>query len=98
MLSSANLQVVAPSQHKPTRPNSLDVQISLAPSQTHGLRNNNNMNEVAGVPISTPSNGITFNFTSLMEGGTGLTPVQPCATQQQKSQPEIGSPDTLVSL
>ncbi|XP_077296823.1 transcription factor kayak isoform X3 [Arctopsyche grandis] len=100
MLSSANPQVVAvPSQNmpKPNRPNFLNVPLSLTPSQSHGLKNNSNLSEVAGIAITTPSNGIPFNFESLMEGGTGLTPVQPCATQQQKSQPEIGSPDVMNS-
>lgn len=67
--------------------------------------------EVAGVPITTPSNGIPFNFDSLMEGGTGLTPVSTplapsCSTQQRNnnltSAVDLSSPETnppkLVSL
>lgn len=47
-------------------------------------------NEVAGIPITTPSSGITFNFDSLMEGGTGLTPVSTplvpsCSSQQRNN-------------
>ncbi|XP_066586955.1 transcription factor kayak isoform X2 [Prorops nasuta] len=65
--------------------------------------------EVAGVPITTPSSGIPFNFDSLMEGGTGLTPVSTplipsCSTQQRNnlSAVDLSSPDAnppkLVSL
>ncbi|XP_012272140.1 transcription factor kayak isoform X2 [Orussus abietinus] len=65
--------------------------------------------EVAGVPITTPSSGILFNFDSLMEGGTGLTPVSTplvpsCSTQQRSnlSAVDLSSPDAnppkLVSL
>jgi fos-like antigen len=47
-------------------------------------------NEVAGIPITTPSSGIPFNFDSLMEGGTGLTPVSTplipsCSSQQRNN-------------
>ncbi|CAH2217070.1 jg23418, partial [Pararge aegeria aegeria] len=73
-----------------------------------------NSNKIAGIEISTPSNGIPFNFDSIMEGGTGLTPVyphphphphshphpHPCA-QQQRITPDLSSPDahnSLVSL
>ncbi|XP_015120731.1 transcription factor kayak isoform X2 [Diachasma alloeum] len=66
-------------------------------------------NEVAGVPITTPSSGIPFNFESLMEGGTGLTPVSTplvpsCSSQQRNniSAVDLSSPDAnppkLVSL
>lgn len=66
-------------------------------------------NEVAGVLITTPSSGIPFNFDSLMEGGTGLTPVSTplipsCSTQQRNniSAVDLSSPDAnppkLVSL
>lgn len=58
-------------------------------------------NKIAGIEISTPSNGIPFNFDSLMEGGTGLTPVHPhphpCA-HQNRAAPEIASPDSHNSL
>lgn len=56
---------------KPSRPSSLAVPFTLTPSQTlAGAR----INDFSGIPISTPSTGI-FNFDSLMDGGTGLTPV-----------------------
>lgn len=64
--------------------------------------------DVAGMPITTPTSGIPFNFDSLMEGGTGLTPVTTplipsCSTQQRSnlSAVDLSSPDAnpkLVSL
>ncbi|XP_032676417.1 transcription factor kayak isoform X3 [Odontomachus brunneus] len=61
-----------------------------------------------GMPITTPTSGIPFNFDSLMEGGTGLTPVTTplipsCSTQQRSnlSAVDLSSPDAnpkLVSL
>lgn len=65
--------------------------------------------DVAGMPITTPTSGIPFNFDSLMEGGTGLTPVSTplipsCSTQQRNnlSAVDLSSPDAnppkLVSL
>ncbi|KAE8572967.1 Putative Transcription factor kayak [Halyomorpha halys] len=62
--------------------------------------------EVDGVPITTPTAGIPFNFESIMEGGTGLTPVSgplipSCATQQRNAGcVDLSSPDSskLVSL
>ena len=70
------------------RPNSLAVaspfQPALAPPRPVPT---SNWSEIAGIAITTPSSGIPgFNFDSLMEGGTGLTPVVPspsCSTQQQ---------------
>jgi len=72
-------------------------------------RSSANWNEIAGIAITTPSSGIPgFNFDSLMEGGTGLTPVVPspsCGTQQQRSAVlpvDLSSPEAvnrkLVSL
>ncbi|XP_017767688.1 PREDICTED: transcription factor kayak isoform X2 [Eufriesea mexicana] len=56
--------------------------------------------DVAGMPITTPTSGIPFNFESLMEGGTGLTPVSTplipsCSTQQRNnvSAVDLSSPD-----
>ncbi|XP_055380853.1 transcription factor kayak isoform X2 [Condylostylus longicornis] len=52
------------------RPNSLNVPLTIPPSQAH-------LNKIVsdcGVTITTPSNGV-FNFESLMDGRTGLTPV-----------------------
>jgi len=64
--------------------------------------------EIAGIAITTPSSGIPgFNFESLMEGGTGLTPVVPspsCSTQQQRNNAsaiilpvDLSSPDASVN-
>lgn len=87
---------------KPCRPNSLNV-ISTAPKT--------NISDIAGIPITTPSTGIQFNFDSLMVGGTGLTPVQAplvpsCSTQQRNipisaadmTSPDACGPPKLVSL
>ncbi|RZF33119.1 hypothetical protein LSTR_LSTR014640 [Laodelphax striatellus] len=61
----------------------------------------------ASVPISTPTSGVNFNFDSLMEGGTGLTPVSgplapSCSSQQRSHAPDLSSPVSvnteLVSL
>ncbi|KAF5275172.1 hypothetical protein FQR65_LT04204 [Abscondita terminalis] len=85
---------------KPNRPSSLNV-----------CNIKNNVSELAGISITTPSTGIQFNFDSLMVGGTGLTPVSAplvpsCSTQQRNiptTHADISSPDTcgppkLVSL
>lgn len=48
---------------RPNRPNTLNVPIIIQPSQA-----------LDTILINTPSNG-TFNFDSLMEGRTGLTPI-----------------------
>lgn len=86
---------------KPSRPNFLNV----------GATAPKNVSDMIGVPISTPSTGMIFNFDSLMGGGTGLTPVSTplvpsCSTQQRNipvSISDLASPDTcgppkLVSL
>lgn len=88
---------------KPSRPNSLNVG-ATAPVSKHS-------DILAGIPISTPSKGMTFNFESLMGGGTGLTPVSAplvpsCSTQQRNipismadlSSPDACGPPKLVSL
>ncbi|EFA10699.1 kayak isoform A [Tribolium castaneum] len=88
---------------KPCRPNSLNV-MSTAPK-------NNSISDIAGIPITTPSTGIQFNFDSLMVGGTGLTPVSAplvpsCSTQQRNiptsaadmTSPDACGPPKLVSL
>ncbi|XP_063539483.1 transcription factor kayak isoform X2 [Cydia strobilella] len=62
---------------RPSRPNFLQVPLFLTPAQIHNNKAIANSNKIAGIEISTPSNGIPFNFDSLMEGGTGLTPVHP---------------------
>lgn len=97
------LNQMAPTMAKPNRPSSLNVPQSFVPAQ------HKNMTEVAGIPISTPSTGIPFNFDSLMDGGTGLTPVSAplvpsCSSQQRNlpisdlSSPDAGGPPKLVSL
>ncbi|RZC40512.1 kayak, partial [Asbolus verrucosus] len=90
---------------KPSRPNSLNV-VSTAP-----VGKNNNVTDMAGISITTPSTGIQFNFDSLMVGGTGLTPVSAplvpsCSTQQRNiptsaadmTSPDACGPPKLVSL
>lgn len=78
--------IAAPPAPRP-RPTSLPVAspFTNAPPRS----SNNNWHEIAGIAITTPSSGIPgFNFDSLMEGGTGLTPVVPspsCGTQQHRS-------------
>jgi len=93
---------------KPSRPSSLPV--SIFPSKPVIATT---ISEVAGVPITTPSAGIPLNFDSLMEGGTGLTPVSgagfismipSCSSQQRNSNgidfpsPDTSYPPKLVSL
>ncbi|XP_045453357.1 transcription factor kayak isoform X2 [Melitaea cinxia] len=113
MLSAANPAVVTSANSldtppvRPSRPNFLQVPLTVTPAQIHNNKALGNNNKIE-VEISTPSNGIPFNFDSLMEGGTGLTPVHPhplappphpCA-QQQRAAPDLASPDhgSLVSL
>lgn len=76
LMSSASKRTPTSTGHlglmmKPNRPSSLAVPFTLTPSQTlAGVRSS----DLPGIPIQTPSTGI-FNFDSLMDGGTGLTPV-----------------------
>lgn len=100
MLSSTTVPI-----SKPSRPNSLNV-AATAPLTK------NNVQEIAGISITTPSTGIHFNFDSLMVGGTGLTPVSAplvpsCSTQQRNipvtsvdviTSPDNCGPPKLVSL
>ncbi|CAH0728268.1 unnamed protein product, partial [Brenthis ino] len=117
MLSAANPAVVTAASLdtppvRPPRPTFLQVPQTLTPAQIHNNKALGNNNKIAGIEISTPSNGIPFNFDSLMEGGTGLTPVHPhphphahphphshahCA-QQQRAAPDLASPDAHSSL
>ncbi|KAL4705753.1 hypothetical protein ACJJTC_018352 [Scirpophaga incertulas] len=93
---------------RPARPTFLHVPLNVNPAQTHKMKALNG-NGGPGVEISTPSNGIPFNFDSLMEGGTGLTPVHPhpCGLRSMlpalpsRLAPDQPSPDahgSLVSL
>ncbi|KAJ1529265.1 hypothetical protein ONE63_006065 [Megalurothrips usitatus] len=90
------LSMPAPSvQPKPSRPTSLPVA-----SHTN-LRST--ASEIAGISITTPSTGIPLNFDSLMDGGTGLTPVSgplvPSCSSQQRNQNcvDLASPDSNIS-
>jgi fos-like antigen, invertebrate len=84
------------------RPSSLNVPANLKPSDFLARKG---VAEAAGVTINTPSAGM-FNFDSLMEGGTGLTPVNPlipCSTQNRNPmemmlQTPTSEPSKLVSL
>ncbi|XP_046401387.1 transcription factor kayak isoform X2 [Ischnura elegans] len=62
---------------RPSRPTTLSVAAAFAPAHhmIPGGAGSAASEVVAGIPITTPSAGIPFNFDSLMEGGTGLTPV-----------------------
>uniref|UniRef100_A0A1W7R9H3 Transcription factor kayak, isoforms D/sro n=1 Tax=Hadrurus spadix TaxID=141984 RepID=A0A1W7R9H3_9SCOR len=92
------------SQMKPlSRPTSLPVSSAFTnPDGSSALKVNTTFSDATGIPISTPSNGI-FNYESLMEGGTGLTPVSSslvslnssCGVQQRSSSSDLSSPDTM---
>lgn len=122
LLSTANPVIASTSTNqsfntsaiaKPSRPSSLGLPMTLTPSQA--LNMNKNIADIAGVQITTPSNGVTFNFDnklnnlnfdSLMDGGTGLTPVSqpllPTCSSQNKSPLDLATPTSepskLVSL
>lgn len=86
---------------KPNRPSSLNVPFQMPPSQTIGMTKN--IADMAGIQITTPSNVVAFNFESLMDGGTGLTPVaMPSCSTQTKSPLDLATPTNepskLVSL
>ncbi|GLH07714.1 Transcription factor kayak [Gryllus bimaculatus] len=97
----------ATSGAKPPRPNSLPVSAAFTPSQ-NALKAAVSVAEVVGIPLQTPTSGLPFNFDSLMDGGTGLTPVSgplvPSCSSQQRSSGcvDLSSPDSvppkLVSL
>lgn len=65
----ANQSLNTPTICKPSRPSSLNVPLTMTPSQA--LIMNKNVADIAGVQITTPSTGVMFNFDSLMDGGTG---------------------------
>lgn len=83
----------------PTRPNRLNFR-PIPSMPTLGLHKN--VSEMAGVSITTPSAGV-FNFDSLMEGGTGLTPVvsQPlmpnCPSPMNRHAMELTTPTSEPS-
>lgn len=80
---------------RPARPASLDVKSSSYPLRNIPLD--------TGVGISTPSSGL-FNFDSLMDGGTGLTPIAaPISLQSNRGPldlitPTSTEPSKLCSL
>lgn len=89
---------------RPPRPTTLSVAAAFAPAHHIMQGGGSAASEVAGVPITTPSSGIPFNFDSLMEGGTGLTPVSAantagmppllvpsCSSQQRSSGTAVGT-------
>lgn len=84
-----------PAQTKPSRPTSLPV-------ASHSILRSS-ASEIAGISITTPSTGIPLNFDSLMDGGTGLTPVSgplvPSCSSQQRNQNgvDLSSPDSNIS-
>lgn len=90
--------VAAPARPRPT---SLPVASLFQPTPAPPPRSSN-WNEIAGIAITTPSSGIPgFNFDSLMEGGTGLTPVVPspsCGTQQQRNGTGVSAAANTSSL
>ncbi|XP_034487405.1 transcription factor kayak isoform X3 [Drosophila innubila] len=87
-----------------TRPNTLNVQRPFGGQLQAGV-DGKAPTQIQGVPIQTPSTG-TFNFDSLMDGGTGLTPVSgplvPTCSSQNKHPLEMPTPTSepskLVSL
>lgn len=88
------------------RPNTLAVQRPFANPMHLTMPNKaGGRTEIQGVPIQTPSTGV-FNFDSLMDGGTGLTPVSgplvPNSSSQNKHPLELptptAEPSKLVSL
>lgn len=86
---------------KPNRPSSLNVPYQMPPSQT--LCAAKNIADIAGIQITTPSNVVAFNFESLMDGGTGLTPVaMPTYSSYNKTPLDLATPTSepskLVSL
>lgn len=86
---------------RPTRPDSLPVRTG----NSFPLLNVRNIMplDTAGVGISTPSSGL-FNFDSLMDGGTGLTPIAaPISLQSNRGPldlitPTSTEPSKLCSL
>ncbi|XP_068155034.1 transcription factor kayak isoform X3 [Drosophila tropicalis] len=88
------------------RPNTLAVQrpfaapMQLNAAGTGGVDGKGAPIQIQGVPIQTPSTGV-FNFDSLMDGGTGLTPVSgpliPNCSSQNKHPLELPTPTTEPS-
>ncbi|XP_055524252.1 transcription factor kayak isoform X2 [Wyeomyia smithii] len=78
------------SSGRPTRPASLDVKATTP----FPLLNVRSIAMETGVGVSTPSNGL-FNFDSLMDGGTGLTPIAaPISLQSNRGPLDLITPST----
>lgn len=97
---TASTSTVVASGGRPARPDSLPVRTGT----TFPLLNMRNIVPLdAGVGISTPSSGL-FNFDSLMDGGTGLTPIAaPISLQSNRGPldlitPTSTEPSKLCSL
>ncbi|XP_073999243.1 transcription factor kayak [Rhodnius prolixus] len=89
----SNITILPPKRNGGKRPTSLPVPTAMLTPD--------------GIPITTPTAGILFNFDSLMDGGTGLTPVSgplapSCSTQQRHSGSgtvsDLSSPDSTTKL
>uniref|UniRef100_A0A1A9W6I6 BZIP domain-containing protein n=1 Tax=Glossina brevipalpis TaxID=37001 RepID=A0A1A9W6I6_9MUSC len=84
------------------RPNSLPtVPRNMAQNLALNVDGNKPPTDINGVAIQTPSTGM-FNFDSLMDGGTGLTPVSGplipnCSTQNNKHPLELVTPTSEPS-
>lgn len=87
------------SSGRPARPASLNVRATTS----FPMLNVPNLTMDAGIGISTPSSGL-FNFDSLMDGGTGLTPIAaPISLQSNRGPldlitPTSTEPSKLCSL
>lgn len=98
--ASTSTVVASGAGGRPARPDSLPVRTGT----TFPLLNMRNIVPMdAGVGISTPSSGL-FNFDSLMDGGTGLTPIAaPISLQSNRGPldlitPTSTEPSKLCSL
>ncbi|XP_058817541.1 transcription factor kayak isoform X2 [Topomyia yanbarensis] len=88
--SVLNTPTITFSGGRPSRPVSLDVKSTTA----FPLLNVRNIPMDTGVGISTPSSGL-FNFDSLMDGGTGLTPIAaPISLQSNRGPLDLITPST----
>ncbi|XP_023168588.1 transcription factor kayak isoform X2 [Drosophila hydei] len=110
-ISSPTLNAHALNKLPKPRPNTLNVNaqrpfgIAAAAAAAAAIDGKAPQTQIQGVPIQTPSTG-TFNFDSLMDGGTGLTPVSgplmPTCSSQNKHPLELPTPTSepskLVSL
>lgn len=114
MLSGQNTDLVTPTSAtaptslgsiptaRPNRPGSLNIPFASNPQALLQLKSSS---DFTGIPIQTPSTG-TFNFDSLMDGGTGLTPVAgpliPNSSTHNRNPLELTTPTSepskLVSL